>query len=459
MKKKIITALLGVATVATLASCGGQKARPNFTCPEEFDTETPVTVKFWNTMGQNLQVYLNETIDEFKVYYPNITIESEYIGGYDDVRDQILMNMGVQQYPDVAYCYPDHVALYNEAQITVSLDDVMSNSKYGFGGSEVAFDTPSREDFVTAFLEEGAQFGDGLTYTVPFLRSTEALFYNKTFFEENHLTVPTTWDEMWDVCAAIKQIDPNACPLGYDSEGNLFITLAETYGYGYTSPNSFDFNNEGMRGLMKTFKEKYDLGYFTTQELNGGSYTNSLMTDLSAEVKAYMCIGSTAGATYQANSAGAFETGVAPIPHAPNKDLKVISQGPSLVLFKNENPQQVLAAWLWTQYLLNNQVQARFALATGYLPVTNSAANLPAYQEELAKANGYSTGIAAAAAKQALAQRENYFTSAVFVGSATARDEVGALFIQIMQLASNNDADIERIFQNAIDECYYQSGL
>ena len=459
MKKKIITAFLGVATVATLASCGGGKARPNFICPEEFDEDTEVTVKFWNTMGQNNQVYLNETIAEFEDMYPNIKIESEYIGGYDDVRDQILMNMGVQQYPDVAYCYPDHVALYNEAQITVSLDDVMSNPKYGFGGSELKFQSPAYDDFVKAFIEEGAQFGDGLTYTVPFLRSTEALFYNKTFFEDHNLKVPTTWDEMWDVCANIKEIDPKSIPLGYDSEGNLFITLAETYGYGYTSPNSFDFNNEGMRGLMKTFKEKYDLGYFTTSELNGGQYTNNLMTDVSAEVKAYMCVGSTAGATYQANSAGAFETGVTSIPHAPGKDLKVISQGPSLVLFKNENPQQVLATWLWTQYLLSDLVQARFGLATGYLPVTNSAANLPAYQSEIAKANGYKDGIAAAAAKQALAQRENYFTSAVFVGSSTARDEVGALFVQIMQLASNNDDDISRIFKNAIDECYYQSGL
>ena len=43
----------------------------------------------------------------------------------------------------------------------------------------------------------------------------------------------------------------------------------------------FDFNNDGMKGLMKTFKENYDKGYFTTQTLYGG-YTNYLLTDVSS---------------------------------------------------------------------------------------------------------------------------------------------------------------------------------
>lgn len=458
MKK--IFGLLSVAGCAlALASCStGPKA--NFDIPEGgFDTETPVTVTFWHTMSQKIQTVLDEVIVEFNDLYPNVTIEHQQIGGYDDVRDQIITNMNTGNYPNMAYCYPDHVAMYNEAGITISLDNLLSDEEYGLGGSALEFEGAKEEDFVKAFFDEGRVFGDELAYTMPFLKSTEALFYNKTFFDENKLTVPTTWEEMWEVCAKIKEIDPSSTPLGYDSEANLFITLAETYGYGYTSYQSFDFNNDGMKSLMKTFKENYDKGYFTTQTLYG-AYTNSLMTDVAAPSRAYMCIGSTAGATYQVNSNGAFETAVTSVPKAANGKAKSISQGPSLVLLKNDNAQSVLATWLFMQFLETPSVQARFALVTGYLPVTTPATEIEQYKAFLDKAAGNTAGIAALSTKQALAQRDNYFTSATFVGSSTARDEVASLIVKIMSDKSGNiDAAINSYFEAAIKECKYQSGL
>ncbi|MDE5715159.1 MAG: extracellular solute-binding protein, partial [Anaeroplasmataceae bacterium] len=452
MKKKIIALVLGASATLTLASCGG-KAKPNFICPEEFDTTQEITIDFWHTMSKTaLQPTLDEVIAEFKELYPNITVKHDQIGGYDEVREQIITNMGTHDYPNVAYCYPDHVAIYNEAEITVSLDDVMTNSKYGLGGSELKFTGTKKDEYVKAFLEEGRSFGDGLMYTMPFLKSTEALFYNKDFFTANNLTVPTTWEEMWEVCAKIKEIDPSSTPLGYDSDSNLFITLAETYGYKYTSNNSFDFNNAGMRDLMKTFKENFDKGYFTTQAVYG-TYTNELMTDVTKSSRAYMCVGSTAGANYQANADGAFETGIAAVPHAAGKAAKSISQGPSLVLFKNENPQAVLATWLFVQYLNTATVQAKFALASGYLPVTTPATEIPAYKEFLDQAAGNKAGIAALATKQAIAQTDNYFTSAVFLGSSYARDEVGSLLSKIMLDLDINSSNIEKkIAVNLKDE-------
>lgn len=465
--KKILTLFSVAAGVLALASCGGG-AKNTFDCPESFDTETPVTVTFWNTMGKNLQEPLKEAIDEFKVLYPNVTVVSEQIGSYDDVRDQINTNMGTGDYPSMAYCYPDHVALYNEALITVPLDDVIEHPQYGFGGEQVLFDNaPVLEDFVPGFWAEGSQYEDGQTYTVPFLKSTEALFYNKTFFQKHNLEVPTTWEEVWEVCEAIKKIEPQATPLGYDSESNLFITLAEAYGYDYTKAEGdyFYFDNDGMKGLMKQFKEYFDKGYFTTGELCGG-YTNTLMTDSSQTSRAYMCVGSTAGAKYQVSSTGEFETGVAAVPTAAGKELKCMSQGPSLVFFKKANPQEVVAAWLFTQYLLTPETQAKFAFASGYLPVTKPATATEVYQTFLNRAykeDGSLNDIAAASSQQAVAQNDHYFSSAVFIGSSTARDQAASLMISILgdkeMTADNMVAKIDEYFEAAIKECRYQAGL
>lgn len=154
-------------------------------------------------------------------------------------------------------------------------------------------------------------------YTMPFSKSTEVLYYNKTFFDANGLTVPTTWEEMEATCAKIKEIDPNSIPLGYDSESNWFITMCEQYGSDYTSASGdhYLFNNETNRGFIKMFREWYQKGYLTTQKLYG-AYTSGLFTSTD-EVKSYMSIGSSAGATHQRPAADAngnypFEVGTAP---------------------------------------------------------------------------------------------------------------------------------------------------
>jgi N-acetylglucosamine transport system substrate-binding protein len=54
------------------------------------------------------------------------------------------------------------------------------------------------------------------------------MFYNKTAFDTNGWTVPTTWDEMWALCQQIKGTAgyENVNPLGYDSDANWYITLS-----------------------------------------------------------------------------------------------------------------------------------------------------------------------------------------------------------------------------------------
>ncbi len=67
-------------------------------------TSNPVTVTFWHTMSQsNLQPILNRKITEFKNLYPNITINQQQVGGYNEVRDSILTSIPTKTYPSMAY--------------------------------------------------------------------------------------------------------------------------------------------------------------------------------------------------------------------------------------------------------------------------------------------------------------------------------------------------------------------
>ncbi len=470
--KRIISILLVLTFALVLfAGCGKKdgnnnddgntvKAKPNFDVPAEAYNGEAVTIKFYHTMGQNLRDVLDAYIPEFNKLYPNITIEHEQVGGYDDVKSQISTEITVGNQPNIAYCYPDHVAMYNISGAVAHLDNLI-DSKITVTRADGTTETlgltdEQKADFIQGYYEEGRQFGDGLMYSLPLSKSTEVLYYNKTFFEANNIKVPTTWDEMKEACAKIKAIDPNSIPLGYDSEANWFITMCEQYGSDYTSAtgNHYLFDNETNRAFVAEFREWYNNGYLTTQALSG-AYTSELFTSTDT-VKSYMSIGSSAGATHQlpdpVNNAYPFEVGITSIPQVNPAAPKAISQGPSLCIFRKDNAQEVVASWLFAKFLTTNvEFQAEFSMKSGYIPVLKSVSQNEIYAKFLEQANG-GAQISALAVKVGLEQEAAYYTSPAFNGSSTARDQVGDLLAQCI---SNNTVDIKKAFENAIQECEF----
>ena len=456
---KILPILLVLVMLCSTAFAAG------FEVPAEGYDGSEVTISFYTQQGTALQEVTSAYIAEFNKLYPTIHVEHTTLGDYDGVRDQIIADISVGGQPNVAYCYPDHVALYNLAKAVATLDDLIDSQATvtrADGTTEILGLTDEQKaDFIEGYYDEGRQFGDGLMYTMPFSKSTEVLYYDKTFFDANGIAVPTTWDEMEQVCAKIKELDPDSIPLGYDSESNWFITMCEQYQSPYTSASGehYLFNNETNREFVKKFNEWYNKGYLTTQKLYG-AYTSGLFTSTNG-VRSYMSIGSSAGAKYQRPTANAdgsypFEVGIATVPQVNLENRKVISQGPSVCIFKKDNPQEVVASWLFVKYLTTNvDFQAEFSMASGYVPVIKSVTDNEVYANFLAQADG-GNYVAALSAQVCLSQSDAYYTSPAFVGSSTARDQVAALLTKCLTMSGDDlDAQIETAFEEAIDECEY----
>ena len=474
MKRSIVSIILVIAMCLSLVlftGCGrGKIADADLTGAYD---GSAVTITFYHTMSAtNLQPELEKAIARFNALYPNITIEHKQVGDYDAVRNQIKTELTVGGQPNIAYCYPDHVALYNVAKAVVPLDTLIENANVvtrADGSTEtMGFTQAQIDNFIEGFYDEGRAFGDDKMYTLPFSKSTEVLYYNKTFFEKHNLTVPTTWDEMDTLIKQIKVLEPKSVPLGYDSEANWFITMCEQYGSPYTSATKVDgtnylFNNEANWSFVERFASWYSEGLVTTKELSGGYTSDSFKKAEGAEGKSYMSIGSSAGATHQApdpeKGDTPFEVGIVPIPQIDVNNPKVISQGPSVCVFQNENPQEVYASWLFVKFLTTDvEFQASFSEASGYVPVIKSVNEDPYYQEFLAEANGTKAGIAAYSAKVCLEQEKAYYVSPAFNGSSTARDEVGLLMQSCFSEYHNAPdklAMIKEKFAAAIEECEY----
>lgn len=427
-----------------------------------------VTVTFYHTMGAKLRGVLDTWLPDFYAMYPNIEVVHSSYGDYPGLRDQIVTELNGGNSPSIAYCYPDHVALYNKAKAVAPLDDYIASSEMGFTQAQA-------NEFVRGYYEEGRAYGDNVMYTLPYSKSTEVLYYNKSFFEKHNLTVPTTWDEMEDVAQKIRKIDPVSIPLGYDSESNLFITMCEQLGTPYTSAKTgekFLFDTEINRTFVDRLRMWYKNYLVTTEELYG-SYTSDLFTETDPEeLKSYMCIGSSAGASYQCPDPYTnennevvypFEVGVALPPQIDKEHPQVISQGPSLCMFKKQNKQEMAAAWLLMKFLTTNlDLQANFSAVSGYAPViSNLDKKHETYANKLALANA-NENLPLTCVKQCIAQEKAMFVSPAFIGSSGARDQVGGLIQSCLAkdpAANQSVADfIKAEFQKSIDKLRYDYG-
>ncbi len=471
MKKKFGAVLMAgvmacalTASIALTTGCNGSKIY-DFEMPEGGYDGREVEITFANTTGQNLASVVDAAIERFNVLYPNIKVNVDNTTkDWDDFSDKIATQISGGKQPNVAFCYSDHVALYNQANAVLPLDDYFLPGN-GFENMTVKHDDGTEEplgltqaqvdDYIDAFYKEGAIYGDNKTYTLPFAKSTEVMFYNKTFFDANNLTVPTTWDELETVCAQIVEIDKNCIALGYDSEANLFITMCEQLGSPYTSleGDHFVFDNETNRAFVQRLKGWYDSRYLTTKETYQ-QYSSNLFKDK----KCYMSIGSTGGSSYQnpgsTDGSMAFDVGVAPIPQIDKDNPKMIMQGPSVCIFKKENPYEVLASWLLVKFLTTDvQFQGLYSENSGYAPVTKSTYESEAYKEFLSEANNTSAGLTARTSKicKELSEKEGaFYTSPAFIGSSKARKQVGILLTTVLLGTSIDDA-----FAKALQECRF----
>ena len=189
MKKKVLSAALLLLSALAVTGCGNQDSGNNggdnggnnggtgnddsALVDENGVLKEKTTIYLWTTAGDQGQALLNEWVEEFKEVQPNITVTNvKQTGGYDDLQNMIVTGFNGNNYPDLAYCYPDHVADYIDYGKAVKLDSYIENEVFGWSDKDI-------NDFVPAYLDEGRQYTVEGTYSLPFSKSTEAMFYNE----------------------------------------------------------------------------------------------------------------------------------------------------------------------------------------------------------------------------------------------------------------------------------------
>ena len=446
--KKLLSIVLAFLLLLSLTACHGKQEAKVFEIPEEFDTSRNYEISFWaknDTNKTQVNIY-EKAIADFQELYPNITVNLRLYTDYGRIYNDVITNIATDTTPNVCITYPDHIATYlTGADTVVPLDDLFTHAKYGLGGSEVRFDGPRVNEIIPQFLSECAF--NGYYYAVPYMRSTEALYINKTYVEKLGYEIPEvlTWDFVWEVSEAAMAKDEKGnflvngqnvlIPFIYKSTDNMMIQMLKQRSAGYSTPQGgIEIFNDTTEELLRTIAEHSGTGAFNTFKMIGypANYLNA--------GQCIFAVDSTAGATWMGTNAPLvdiaeeklvpFETVVRPIPQFDTADPIMISQGPSMCVFNKEDPQEVLASWLFTQFMLTNEVQIAYSQTEGYAPVTSKAQNTEQYQDYLSRSgedNDLYYYVKLDATKLLLENTGNTFVTPVFNGSASLRNAAGQM--------------------------------
>lgn len=458
---RVFWSALAAGSLLALTGCHGAKGLGEFEMPEQFDSSGSYEITFWakNDTNKTQTAIYEQTIGDFEELYPNIRVNLRLYTDYGKIYNDVITNISTNTTPNVCITYPDHIATYltGNNQV-VPLDGLFADEAYGLGGSEVRFDAPKEEEIIPQFLEE-CRFG-GHYYALPFMRSTEACYINKTYVEKLGYTLPEvlTWDFVWEVSEAALGQDEEEnflvngqkvlIPFIYKSTDNMMIQMLRQKEAGYsTEEGEILLFNDDTKELLHTIAEHGKTGAFSTFKIS--SYPANFLN----AGQCIFAIDSTAGATWMGTHAPLsdmsedkiveFETEVMPVPQFDPEHPQMISQGPSVCIFNKSDPQEVLASWLFVQYLLSNEVQVAYSETEGYVPVTAKAQQSEEYQDYLSRCGEDNTvyyDVKIRAAQLLLDNTGHTFVTPVFNGSASLRNAAGQLIENTVKSVRRKEA-------------------
>lgn len=437
-----------VCGMLMLSACHGREGLKAFVIPLEADFTKEYEITFWakNDTNKTQTAIYEQAIADFEKLYPSVTVNLRLYTDYGKIYNDVITNIATDTTPNVCITYPDHIATYlTGTNQVVPLDELLLDERYGLGGSEVQFDAPGVDEIIPRFLEE-CSF-DGHYYALPYMRSTEACYINKTYVEALGYTLPEvlTWDFVWEVSEAAMEKDGDdnflvngqkvLIPFIYKSTDNMMIQMLRQQEAEYSTPDGeILLFNDTVRTLLGTIASHAESGAFSTFKIS--SYPANFLN----AGQCIFAVDSTAGATWMGSHAPLcdisrdkvveFETEVRMVPQFDPEDPKMISQGPSVCIFNKKDPQEVLISWLFAQYLLTDKVQNAYAKTEGYVPVTSKAQSSSEYQDYLARCgedDNTHYAIKIQAAQMLLKQVDSTFVTPVFNGSASLRDAAGHL--------------------------------
>lgn len=333
-----------------------------------------ITVTFWHALGSDHQAMLEQLVDEFNASNPAITVKAEYQGNYGALQQKLIAAVAAGRPPTMSLVYNNWTAAFIEGDHINPISEFANYPSIGLQQDEIA-------DYIPSFIE--ANTWNGTWMTMPFNKSIYVLYYNADLLDKAGVGVPQTMDELR---AAAKAVTEKTGVQGLAVQANVdqFGIFLHAFGGSWIDDQGKSaFNSpEGvaalkfLQDLIMEDRSTYIHDGYLDDEFNQGNTAMFFATV----------------ATIPWLSSEHHRWGAAKIP--AGQVQAAVVQGTDLAIFNEASRAEQEAAWSFIKWLTSPEVNARWAVATGYLPVRQSAVQTQLYQDYLNSApEKYSAGI------------------------------------------------------------------
>lgn len=210
--KKIISIFLTLMMLLSMSACGSKKQEE--TVQEGFkpSLETSVKGNIKIAGGYDNFEALEAEFDRFNDYYPNVELVYTKVDDYNNMIGTVLDGNDA---PDI---YVNYSWMYGRDQYKSSIDHAENLADPALGldldciRSNILLNT-----------------ADGTLPMVPVFSNTYGMLVNQSIFEKEGLNVPTTYDELLEVCNTLREKGYENPMMGFSKEETTSIFTLTIY--------------------------------------------------------------------------------------------------------------------------------------------------------------------------------------------------------------------------------------
>ena len=359
--KRIAAFALGTLMLAAFAGCSTSGSGSSGSAST--GDSGKIQIQFWHSMSGNTQEALDEVVAGFNESQDTYEVVATNQGSYDESTGKFFNMANGDGSAHIIQIGEQNLQSMIDSGMVASVSDLIE--KHSFDDSDL--------------LEQEVNFytvGEDM-WAMPFNCSTPVVYYNKTAFAEAGVTeFPTTFEGIKEAAQALADSGSNITPVGMYAYGYALDQMVINMG-GYVINNE---NGRADRATEVAYQDQITAIYNWIKDLQdsglllnyGSDGTNTISGFTQQQVG--MFIASSASCRNVIDSATDFEVGVANLPVPEGTEPEgVYGGGGALCIATGLSVDVETGVMEFCTYATSPEVQATWAVNTGYFPICNGA--------------------------------------------------------------------------------------
>ncbi|UUX33653.1 extracellular solute-binding protein [Fundicoccus culcitae] len=332
-----------------------------------------VQVTFWHAMNAHNQEMITSLVEEFNQSQDSIEVIEQNQGDNNALHQSIMASGVSQTLPTMGQIIAANQAEYATNGLLLPLEGLLTEANN--------FPAALYDDIYAGFIPEGTFEGE--LYGMPFNKSVRVIYVNNTLLDEIGAEVPTTWEDIRQVGVMLEEQGYDIPALGVENSLNTELeSMARSNGATWIAEDlsAVDMSSEKASEPLYFLQELINAGYARTAGEDG------FMSTPFGNGASVFYYGSSAGLAYFLPVAQENGYAISAIEAPAFGDEKAaILFGNNISLFQGSSEEEQAAAVEFLAFLLQAENTARWAINSGYLPITRAGVETELYQNHLAE--------------------------------------------------------------------------